>query len=340
MENGKKENSEWNLKELSSINGNELMALEFDELHYAIEQILPSGIFLLAGSPKIGKSWLALQICLAVATGGQLWDYSAFSGEVVYFALEDNYRRLQRRLHTLEADKLDISKLHLVTASFGINDGLIEQTDSFIDKHTGTNLVIVDTLQHIRNSEFDKNMYAYDYRDMTKLREITDKHDITLLLVHHTRKMYDPDPLNTISGSTGLVGAVDGVFVLEKTQRSSSSGKLTIANRDTEDYCFEMNFDQENCQWLLVSKDGGLNPEEAICVLIDDFLNGSWSGTATELTTELKTLDGDSDLSALTVTKHLKKFVGLFKTKYGIDVGFERTRNSRIITLTRSSSFV
>jgi hypothetical protein len=77
-----------------------------------------------------------------------------------------------------------------------------------------TKLIIVDTLERIRDTEQDKSMYSCDYRDMTALRDITNKHKLTLLLVHHTRKMYDPDPLNTLSGSTGLVGSVDGVFVL------------------------------------------------------------------------------------------------------------------------------
>lgn len=85
------------------------------------------------------------------------------------------------------------------------------EIDDFVEQYPATRLIVIDTLERIRNVDNDKSMYSCDYRDMTKLREITNRHNLTLLLVHHTRKMFDPDPLNTLSGSTGLVGAVDGV---------------------------------------------------------------------------------------------------------------------------------
>ena len=238
-------------------------------------------------------------------------------------------------MKAIEADKEDISKLHLATVSFGINDGLFEQIHDFMVTYSGTRLIVIDTLEHIRNGAYDKNIYACDYRDMKKLREITDRYKLTLLLVHHTRKMYDPDPINTISGSTGLVGAVDGVFVLEKEKSTSNSAKLTIANRDTESYCFVLNFERENCRWILVNKDGDADSEEVICILIDDFLNDSWKGTATELSAELKKLDSSLDLSPLTITKQIKNNIELFKSRYGITVRLERNRQSRIIMLDR-----
>ena len=325
-----------NRKVFSTINGNDLMAQKIAPLGFSIQNILPHGLFIFAGAPKIGKSWLALDKCRAVATGGQLWEFEAEQGEALYLALEDNHRRLQSRLKAIEADRIDISKLHLATASFGINDGLFEQIHNFMVVHSGTRLIVIDTLEHIRNGVYDRNIYACDYRDMTKLREITDRYKLTLLLIHHTRKMYDPDPINTISGSTGLVGAVDGVFVLEKEKSTSNRAKLTIANRDTESYCFALNFESENCRWILVSKDGDADSEEAICVLIDDFLNESWKGTATELSTELRKIDSSLDLSPLTITKQLKSNIELFKSRYGITVKFERNRQSRIIMLERT----
>jgi len=118
----------------------------------------------------------------------------------------------------------------------GIHDGLLAQIFHFVNQHPSTNLIVIDTLEHIRNGDSDKSMYAYHYNDMNRLREITEKHKLTLLLVHHTRKASDPDPLNTISGSTGLVGAVDGVFVLDKASRTANIARLTIANHDTEGF--------------------------------------------------------------------------------------------------------
>lgn len=324
-------------KNLHTIDGNTLMAQEYEPLSFAVEKILPHGLFILAGSPKVGKSWLSLDLCQAVATGSQFWDYQAVQGEVLYLALEDNYSRLQTRLQLMETESQNISALHFATASFGLTDGLLEQIHHFVAKHPSTSLIIIDTLEHIRNGNFDKNMYACDYRDMNRLREITSKYKLSLVLVHHTRKMYDPDPLNTISGSTGLVGAVDGVFVLEKSKRTSNEGKLTIANRDTETFCFTLGFNPDTCRWSITSKDGDADNEEPVCIMIDDFLQDIWRGTATELCSELSKLSAENNLTPLSVTKLLKQNSEQLKSKYGIKVSFDRSSTNRLIFLERDS---
>ena len=234
-------------KPLVTMNGSTLMQTPFEPLSFAIDKILPYGLFILAGSGKIGKSWLSLDMCVAVSTGSSLWEFNALEGDVLYLALEDTYPRLQSRLEYIGEENADISRLHLATASLGIGDGLIEQVKDFLEQYPTTRLIVIDTLECIRNIDNDKSMYSCDYRDMTKLREITSSHGVTLLLIHHTRKMYDSDPLNTLSGSTGLVGSVDGVWVLEKEKRTGNKGKLTIANRDTEGFCFKVEFDKKDC---------------------------------------------------------------------------------------------
>jgi len=327
-------------KTFEIIDGNTLMAQEYEPLQFAVEKILPHGLFILAGSGKIGKSWLSLDLCVNVATGGKLWDFSSEQGGVLYLALEDNYQRLQDRLNKISADSVDISRLKLTTAAFGISSGLLEQTYNHLTEYPDTKLIVIDTLERIRDTEFDKNIYACDYRDMTALRSITGKYKLTLLLVHHTRKMSDPDPLNTLSGSMGLVGSVDGVFVLEKETRTGQDAKLTIANRDTEGFCFKLRFDPDACKWLFVGNDGGLTEEKAeekdewLLMLVDEFLQDTWSGTATELCDALKAIDPDADIIPRTITKRLKGNIGLFKKNH-IDIAIDRNRDSRVITLTR-----
>ena len=323
-------------KTFTTLDGNTLMTQAFEPLGFSVEKILPHGLFILAGSPKIGKSWLSLDLCQAVASGGKLWEFNALQGDVLYLALEDNYSRLQSRLKQLEAEKLDISRLHLATASFGLEDGLLEQIHNFVAANPATNLIAIDTLEHIRNGEQDKSMYSCDYRDMNRLREITNKHSLTLLLIHHTRKMFDADPLNTISGSTGLIGSVDGVFVLEKTKRTGRDAKLTIANRDTEGFCFNLRFDADKCRWdyigNCVENEGD---DDSFCNTLDDFLKDDWSGTATELAKELNRLDSELNISPQALTKRLKALGGLFRKDFQITVTFERNRDSRKITLHR-----
>lgn len=206
----------------------------------------------------------------------------------------------------------------------------------FLNTNPSTKLIVIDTLERIRNTDQDKSMYACDYRDMTALREIINAHAVTLLLVHHTRKMYDPDPLNTLSGSTGLVGAVDGVWVLEKEKRIGDKGKLTIANRDTEGYCFSVLFDKDNCHWnCLGNAEDMADNEDTFAVLIDNFLDEAWKGTPTQLCEELREFDSSFDLSPLSISKKLTAISDLLKSQYEIVFFAERSRKGRCISLKR-----
>ena len=325
-------------KTFATINAAALMTQEFEPLQFVIDKILPHGLFILAGSGKIGKSWLALDVCTAAASGGKLWDFHAVQGEVLYLALEDTHRRLQTRLKKIEADGVDISRLHLATSSFGINSGMMEQVNNFLIAHPDTSMIIVDTLERIRDTDQDKSMYSCDYRDMTKLREITDKHNLTMLLIHHTHKMYDPDPLNTLSGSTGLVGSVDGVLVLEKEKRVGNKAKLSIANRDTESYCFKLEFDPDVCKWLFIGNDGGNDDKsdddknKILITIMGDFLKGksAWKGTATDLHNSLKAIDANFDITAAEVSKRLRALEGFFKDKLAIELKFSRGKDKLI----------
>ena len=314
-------------KILSTIDGNSLLAQEYEPTQFSIASILPHGIFICAGSPKIGKSWMTLEMCHAVSTGGKLWGFNAVQGEALYLALEDKYNRLQGRLKQMRADNHDISRLHLATASFGLSNGLLEQVHNFIAEYPGTNFIAIDTLEKIRDGGRDRDIYSCDYNDMSRLREITDQHKLTLFLVHHTRKMYDADPLNTVSGSTGLIGAVDGVFVLIKDNRTGNNAKLTISNRDTESFCFDLCFDPDTCRWDFIgnSVDGG--DDDALCFLLNDFLKEEWNGTATELCNELKCRDSSFALAPSAIGKQLNASVGLLKKEYGIQ--FDRDRNMK-----------
>jgi len=326
------------------IDGNTLMAQEYEPLRFAVDKILPHGVFILAGSGKIGKSWLSLDLCVNVATGGKLWEFSSEQGDVLYLALEDNYPRLQDRLNKIKAAAVDISRLKLTTGSFGINSGLIEQAHNHLATFPDTKLIIIDTLERVRDTEFDKSIYACDYRDMTLLREITDKHRLTLLLIHHTRKMSDSDPLNTLSGSMGLVGSVDGVFVLEKDTRMGTDAKLTIANRDTEGFCFKLRFDPDNCKWLFIEnfdaqaekKAEQAEKDELLFLLVDEFLKDEWCGTATELCAALKAIDPETEIAPNTITRKLEDN-GFFKEN-NIIVKRDRDSKNRAITIARVNS--
>ncbi len=322
---------------LEIINGNTLLSTEYPPLQFAIDKLLPQGIFILAGSGKIGKSWLSLDICIAVATGGELWSFKAIHGQCLYMALEDTHPRLKERLLRIQDDNEDLGGLNLSITSRGITDGLVEQIKAFINANPDTRLVVIDTLERIRNSEQDKSMYSCDYRDINKLREVLEGNDITLVLVHHTRKMYDPDPLNTLSGSTGLVGAVDGIWVLEKEKRTEGIGKLTIANRDTEGYCFKVEFSKEECRWHFLGSDEDMDKsaDEHLSKLIDTLVDIRFSGTATELVEELKSIDRNFDINVRGIAKKIESIQEQLLEKYSVKYQWERNNKGRVITLYR-----
>ena len=327
-------NQEKQIPPLTTITATTLINTDYPPLAFSIEKLLPQGIFILAGSGKIGKSWLSLAMCVSVATGDKFWEFQATEGEVLYMALEDTHPRLKERLQRISEDDVIQDKLHLAISSLGITDGLVDQIKAFILANPNTRLVVIDTLERIRNSEQDKSMYSCDYRDINKLREVLEGNNITLLLIHHTRKMYDPDPLNTLSGSTGLVGAVDGVWVLEKEKRTAGKGKLTIANRDTEGYCFKVEFVKENCRWKYLGyyeENNSDSGENSFCFIINNFLNCKWQGTATELVEAIP----EVDISATAITKKLNQHQDELLSTCGIRYSYERTKSRRIITLFR-----
>ena len=296
---------------LTTINYNTLMQQQYPPLHFQISEILPEGIFILAGAPKIGKSWLVLDMCFSIATGGSLWDYDTTKGGVLYIALEDNNRRLQDRLvrivdKTCELQQNTIN-LHFATSSKGLFDGLSQQIDEFMAEYPDTRLIAIDTLEHIRRggqeaaTRHDRGLYSADYNDMQILRAIADKYDgLTLLLIHHTRKLYDADPLFTVTGSTGLTGAVDGIWVLDKDKRTENSATLTISNRDTKGYAFKLKLDEDICKWQFISnvqedeqddRDRLAGAINGLFIRTDVTDTTEWKGNATALCTALHKID-------------------------------------------------
>ena len=217
-------------KRLQYVDGETLANTILPPIRFVIHELLPQGLHVLAGAPKVGKSWLSLWICLCVTQGEKLWDFPTQKGSVLYLCLEDSYARIQNRLLDLTDDAP--GNLFFSILSEKLHEGLEEQLESFLAEHPDTVLVVIDTLQRVRNPMKDSNPYASDYRDLGVLKQLADRHGIALLLIHHLRKMNDDDPMNMISGTTGISGATDGNFVLRKDKRSTGTATLFCTGRD------------------------------------------------------------------------------------------------------------
>lgn len=226
------------MKQLQTIDADTLLSTPLPVTKFIVERLLPEGLHILAGSPKVGKSWLALWICLQAPKGELVWELPTAPGTVLYLCLEDSYTRIQNRLFQITDDAPNT--LHFANLSGSIGDGLENQISSFLSEHPYTNLIVIDTLQKIRDIIPDTNSYASDYRDLSSLKNLADSHHIAILLIHHLRKMKDDDPMNMISGTTGLSGATDSNFVLKRKDRHSPYAELHCTGRDIESRVLEL----------------------------------------------------------------------------------------------------
>ena len=146
------------------------------------------------------------QLAYHVAMGLPLWEYEVHQGTVLYLALEDDYARLQRRLSRMFGVE-ETSNLYFATQAKSVSEGLDQQLEGFIREHPDVRLIIIDTLQKVREIGGDRYSYASDYEIVTRLKTFSDRYGICLLVVHHTRKMEAEDSFDMISGTNGLLGA-------------------------------------------------------------------------------------------------------------------------------------
>jgi hypothetical protein len=330
---------------LETITATDLRAKEIEPLGFSVEAILPFGLFILAGSSKIGKSWLALDMSNCVASGSSFWGYRTVQGDVLYLALEDSNKRLQNRLAKISStdETHKPTDIHFVTKAHKLGYGLSEQIREFLFDYPFTKLIVIDTLQHIRNHNGFIGSYAGDYHDMDALRSIINGYNLSMLLITHNHKSDESDPVNKVYGSAGLTGAADGIFVLEKRKRVGDKAKLTIANRDTEGLQFELEFDRLSCRWQLVSTVGDDNDEEDwLCELLHHLLDGNpaWAGTSTELSSVLKSIDSSFSMPSITLSKTLKARQEYLLSHYNILCTFTRNKNARLIELLRDTAVV
>ena len=229
----------------------------FPEVAYVIPGLIPEGLSILAGRPKIGKSWLALDIAFAVASETTcycLGDKQPMQGDALYCALEDNPRRLQRRIRKiLTWCELPWPKrLLLANAWRRLDDGGVDDLRDWGNSVSNPRLVILDTLAGIRPERRGlESVYDGDYRALQELHDWANKLGIAVVVLHHTRKMEADDPLDSISGSLGLAGCADTSLVLNRTSQGTT---LYLRGRDIEEAEHAVSFDPVNCRWTILGE--------------------------------------------------------------------------------------
>ena len=318
---------------LPTVSMNDLYQNVYQSRPPVIDGLLYPGTYLFAGAPKVGKSFLMAQLAYHVSTGLPLWGYAVHKGTVLYLALEDDHRRLQGRLYRMFGMEGTDDLLFAVYAK-QLGVGLEEQLKKFVREHPDTKLIIIDTLQKIREAGGDKYSYANDYEVVGKLKRLADDCGVCLLLVHHTRKQQADDKFDMISGTNGLLGAADGAFLLQKEKRTDGSAILDVAGRDQQDQRMYLTKDKERLIWTLERTEAEIWVEppdpvlEAIAALVTAE-RPSWGGTATEL---VEALQADMKPNALAMRLNVR--AGKLLTDYHIRYENSRSHAGRSISLT------
>ena len=339
------ENSQENIKEiyrrlcqlsdpyyLHTVSMTELYQTSYGSRPPIIDGLLYTGAYILAGAPKIGKSFLVAQLAYHVSTGKKLWGLDVHQGTVLYLALEDDYQRIQSRMFMMYGVE-DSENLYFATVANKIGNGLDEQLEYFIKAHPYTKLIIIDTMQKIREVGGEAYSYASDYEIIGKLKKFADKHQICVLVVHHTRKQPAGDTFEMISGTTGLLGCADGSLLMQKKKRTALEATIDVVGRDQQDQILYLSKDPDTQLWNLARMETELHKEppdktlEAIAKLVNSE-QPEWTGTPSELADAL-----NIGMAANALTKYLNIKCSQLKDEYSISYENKARHSGRRVVL-------
>jgi hypothetical protein len=235
----------------SVITASELKTKIFSPVKYVVPGYIPEGVTIFAGKPKIGKSWLLYDLCLASAADRfVLGEIKPIQGDVLYLALEDSERRLKKRLEKLWPDGDWPAQLTLTTIWRKADAGGLDDIAEWCESVGKPVLIVVDTLEKFRPAAKNNTAaYSTDYLAIAGLHKLAHARGIAIVVIHHVRKMEADDPFDMVSGTNGLTGAADTVLVL---QRHAGNVILYARGRDIEEKETACRFEKSTCRWALL----------------------------------------------------------------------------------------
>ena len=318
---------------LHTVTMTELFQTSFKSRPPIIDGLLYAGAYILAGAPKIGKSFLVAQIAFHVSTGRELWGCEVHQGTVLYLALEDDYQRIQSRMFRMFGVE-DTPHLHFTTVAGKIGNGLDEQLENSVREHPDTKLIIIDTMQKIREVGGEAYSYASDYEIIGRIKMFADKYGICVLTVHHTRKQPAGDSFEMISGTTGLLGCADGSLLMQKKKRTALEATIDVVGRDQQDQILYLKKDPETQIWNLERTETELHKEppdpvlEAVARLLTSERQ-EWTGSPSKLAETI-----NADMAANALSKYLNIKSGRLLDEYHVQYENKARHSGRMVTLT------
>jgi hypothetical protein len=234
------------------ITASELQTKRFKPVRIIVPGLIPEGVTIVAGKPKVGKSWLALDVCIAAA-GDRfvLGQTKPLHGDVLYLALEDNQRRLKKRINKILDSGSAPGRLALHTEWRRVDEGGLEDIEAWCQSVSEPRLVWIDTLAKVRPvAARNEQAYAADYRAIEGLQKLAGQYQVGIAVNHHLRKMSsEDDAFDDVSGTLGITGAADTIVLMK---RHSGMMKMSVRGRDIEEAEFAAEFNRNSCRWRIV----------------------------------------------------------------------------------------
>ena len=357
-EDFKRKCAEWLSKSVNAIELHPITAAELDEMElppidWIVKGLLPIGVGILAAQPKSYKSFMALQLCIAVCQGSEFLGMECARVSCLYYELESGKRRPRARMRLMMGDAEKPDNLYFITLGDKvkrIGDGFEQQLREMIDTHPEIRLVVIDVFRKIRkDAKRTDTGYDRDYGDIAPLAELSSQLNICILLIHHTTKRIDIDEFNMISGSIGVLGAVDAAFVLTREKREENEFILHVIGRDVEPQDLTIAFNPSRLLWEYRGtaqeiaenrrvEEYNTNPITETVRKLVNMNNGSWCGTVREIKEAARLIglvipDNEQRIGRF-ISEHEGELWGLDH----IRVGSDRKANRRIITFTKTDS--
>lgn len=330
---------------INAVTAAELDHMDIPPIEWIVENLLPIGLSMIGAPSKYYKSYMALGLCVAICNGDKFLNFDTHKHACLYLDLESTKRRPKNRLdQILGAGSEKPDNLYIITGTDEIGrigEGFEQQIEYQLSSHTDIKLIIVDVFQLIRMpAKRNQSGYDRDYEDFKVLKQIADRHNIGLMLVHHTRKMKDPnDVFNELSGSVGVMGALDCAWVITKSDRYSDEGTLNITGRDMESQKLKIKFNKKTFRWEYIGTEEDVEAQrlqfeydqspivETIKKLVKQG-GGRWEGSASDLKSASKYLNCEIYEDVRKVGALINKFEALLYFD-GIDYKTDRNKKGR-----------
>jgi hypothetical protein len=263
---------------------------------WIIDGMLCDGVNFLCAPSKTGKSWMVLQMCLAVSQGIPFLGLNTKASGCLYLDLEDSPYRLQDRMNKMLGGRAAPKNCYFVLESKRADKGLFEHLHSEMTKHPDVKLIVIDVFQKVRSKAATKeSAYSQDYNEMDAFKEFVKTHAVSILIVHHLRKMVDEtDVFNMISGSVGLMASADNSYIICKKKRDDETARFVMTGRDVYREPLDVTYEKKSHRWRVVesaeqqarSKEKADYENDPVVKTVKGLMKTKphgWSGTATEL---------------------------------------------------------